>query len=527
MKPVLSKRLCYFTSQQVTVYRSGNGELHSEGSFSMNEKGAAEFSRYVSAVPESLFYVLADLVEEDFFQENIPYVRGSDRRALLARKLAQRYRDTSLAVPISLGSETHAGRREERILYTSFTNTQLFQPWLEALRSNKARVVGVFSVALVAAALGKRLGFKASRYVMVSLQQAGLRQSYVENGRIRFSRISRVNFADRSGIAQECAAESLRTHQYLLNSRVLPREGPPLEVLVLAPADERAFYDAACTDSPRLRFHVQDIDKVARSIGLKSVPSETLGEALFLHVLAESWPGQQFADDGLRHFYHLWRGSVALLAAGAATLGLCLLLAGVKLLDGYHVNQESAADRVQETRASEEYARLQARFPKTPTSTENLRSLVKNYRTLLKQSASPGNMLVDISQAATGFPQIEVDRIDWEVGSSRFSAPSEAPKAVTPRAAAPSAQAGAADIPVQGAEISGRLIVPQASDYRAVTALVSQFTDALRARSGTEITRTQLPFDINSEKSLSGDIGAARREEVPQFSVALTKRRGP
>src|SRR6266576_1769354 len=64
----------------------------------MNEKGVAEFSRYVAGAPASLFYVLADVVEEDFFQENIPYVRGADRRALLARKLAQRYRDASLAL---------------------------------------------------------------------------------------------------------------------------------------------------------------------------------------------------------------------------------------------------------------------------------------------------------------------------------------------------------------------------------------------------------------------------------------------
>ncbi|HEY6722296.1 MAG TPA: hypothetical protein VI363_11730 [Burkholderiales bacterium] len=148
------KRLLYFTSQRATAYLWETGELQKEGVFGMNEKGVAEFSRYVAGAPRSLFYVLADVVEEDFFQENIPYVRGSDRRTLLARKLAQRYRDTSLAVTISLGSENHAGRREERILYTSFTNTQQFQPWLAALRSNNARVVGVFSVALVAASVG-------------------------------------------------------------------------------------------------------------------------------------------------------------------------------------------------------------------------------------------------------------------------------------------------------------------------------------------------------------------------------------
>jgi hypothetical protein len=523
---VPAKRLCYFNSLQVTAYRAHDGELIREGVFSAGGKGVADFSSYVSSHPEDLFYLLADVVEEDFFQENLPYVRGSDRRAMLLRKLAQRYRDVSLAVPISLGTEIHAGRREERVLYTSFTNTQQFQPWIEALRASKARVAGVFSVALVAAALGKRLGFKATRYVLVSLQQAGLRQSYIESGRIRFSRIVRVNFADPRAIAEDCATESLRTYQYLANSRMLPREGP-LEVLVLAPREEKELYDAACVDSPRLHFHVETLDKVARSIGLKSVPADTRAEALFLHLLSESRPREQYADDALRHYYHLWRGRVALITGGAAVLGLCGLLAIGKFYDAYQVRQEAAADRAQEARATEEYARLQARFPKTPTSTENLKSLVKNYRALLKQSASPLGMFSEISQAVTSLPQIEIDRIDWEVAGARSQGGGgDASKAAASRTAATPSPSGAGEIPAQIAEISGRLIVPQASDYRAVTALVSQFTDALRARPGTEVTRTQLPFDINAEKSLSGDIGAERREDVPQFSVTLTRRRG-
>src|SRR5204862_312196 len=163
----------------------------------------------------------------------------------------------------------HAGRREERILYMSFTHTQQFQPWLEALRSNDACVVGVFSVALVAAQPGKRLGFKGGRYLMVSGQQARLRQGYIENGRIRFAR-------------------------------------------------------------------------------------------------------------------------VALLATGVATFAFCLLISAVRLLDIHQVNEQAQNDRVQEARASEEYARLQTRFPKTPISSDTLKTVVKNYRTLLRQSASPG-----------------------------------------------------------------------------------------------------------------------------------------
>ncbi len=521
-----SKRLLYFTSQRVTAYLWGKSDLRKEAAFGANQEGTTEFSKYVAASPESLFYVLADIVEEDFFQENIPYVRGRDRRALLARKLAQRYRDTSLAVPISLGAEIHAGRREERILYTSFTNTQQFQPWLEALRAAGARVAGVFSVALAAGAVGKRLGFKASRYLMVSLQQAGLRQSYVENGRIRFSRLSRVDFSDPRAIAQDCAAESLRIHQYLANARILPREADPLDVLVLAPSEYKALYDAVCVNSARLRFHVRDLDTMGRSLGLKSAPTETLAEGLFLYVLAESATREQYADDSLRRFYHLWRARVGLIGAGAAVFGVALLFSAINLLDLYDAKERTRMNRVQEAQAAQEYARLQKDFPKTPTSADNLKAIVRNYRAILRQSTSPSGMFVEISEAVSAMPQIEIDKIDWEiVGETR----SQQGRAASKAAGAPASKAAKAasdEPPVQTAEISGKLVVAQASDYRAVTALINQFADTLRRKPGTEVIRTQLPFDINAEKSISGDIGATRQEEVPHFSVVISKRRG-
>jgi hypothetical protein len=518
-----SKRLCYFSSQGVTAYQWKSGALRKEASFGMNQGGVADFSKYVAGALDGVFYLLADVVEEDFFQENIPSVRGADRRALLARKLAQRYRNTSLAMPISLGSENHAGRREERILYASFTNTQQFQLWIEVLQSSGARVAGVFSVALVAASLGKRLGFKKDRYLMVSLQQAGLRQSYVENGRIRFSRLGRVDRSDPRAVAQDCATESNRIHLYLTNTRILPREAPPLDVLVLAPSEYKAHYDAACVSSARLKFRVQDLDETAKRMGLRSAPVETLAEGLFLHVLAESPVGEQFADDSLRHSYHLWRARVGLVAGGAAVFGLCLLFSGANFYDMRQVNGQAETDRRQEARAIEQYARLQSTFPKLPASAENLKAIVKNYQTLLRQSSFPRDMLIGISEAVTALPQIEIDKIVWEYGTAAKAAPGrEAPKA--PPTPVPSATEAGTEIQAQSAEISGRLILPQGSDYRTIIALLNQFTEALRRRPGTEVIRTQLPFDINAETSLSGDIGAAIKQEVPRFSVMISRR---
>jgi hypothetical protein len=510
------KRLIYFTSREMTAFLWKRGELRKEATFSPGEEGVAAFTEYASRAPDSLFYLLADVVEEEFFQENIPYLRGSDRRALLGRKLAQRYRDTSLALALSLGTEV-AGRREERILYTSFTNTQPFQPWLGALRATEARIAGVYSIPLLTPLVCKRIGFKSRRYMMVSLQQAGLRQSYVENARIRFSRLGRVELQDPRALAAACAAESARFHQYLVNSRLLSRQ--ELDVVVLAPSEHRPLYEAACANTTHLQFHVLDLDTVARRAGLKSAPAETLAEGLFLHVLARARFLAQFADDSLRRFYDLWRVQVGLVTAGTAVFLVCLLLSAVKLFQIDQIDRLAEADRLQEAAASQQYASMQATFPKTPIPAAVLKTTVKNYQALLRQDAPLPELLFEVSHALAAVPQIDVEKIDWEIAPLKRVGAREGSKA-------PAAGNAPPDLRVQLAEISGRLLVPQASDYRNISMLINQFVEALRSRPGVEVVSTKLPFDINAEKSISGDIGAARSAEVPRFSVLVSKRLG-
>jgi len=59
------------------------------------------------------------------------------------------------------------------------------------------------------------------------------------------------------------------------------------------------------------------------------------------------------------------------------------------------------------------------------------------------------------------------------------------------------------------------------SDYRAITGQVQSFAEALRADPAWRILRTQLPFDVTSEGTLSGDIGTAESREAPRFSIAV------
>jgi hypothetical protein len=513
------KRLLYLTSRELVAFLWTRGELREEATFAPGDEGAAAFSEYASRAAESLFYLVADLVEEDFFQENIPYLRGTDRRALLMRKLAQRYRDVSLAMTLSLGTEM-TGRREERILYASFTNTQQFQPWLGSLRSIQARIVGVYSIPLVTPLLGKRAGVKSSRYMMVSHQRAGLRQTYVDNGKVRFSRLGKVDGADAKALAEACAAESTRFYQYLLNSRILSRENLALDVIVLAPRESRSLYDAACISNAQVRFHIVELEGARRAVGLKAAPREALAESLYLHVTTRARFVAQFADDALRRFYDLWRTQVGLVVSGVTLFALGLLLSGVKIIQAEQLNGIVQAERIREATASEEYARMQASFPKTPVPSDVLKLTVRNFQVLTRQDGRVQDMLIEVSHALAAVPQIDVERIDWDIAPLKRPAGRDAAK--TPAQPAPAADA--AEPPVQLVEISGRLLVQQASDYRNISTVINQFVDALRSRPGVEVVSTRLPFDLAAEKSISGDIGAARSVEVPRFSVIISRR---
>src|SRR5262245_41968738 len=189
------KRLLYFSATRAVLYRCAHGRLAVESSFANNEEGAQAFAAHFRTAPAGLFYVLVDIVEEDFHQETIPFVRGADRRTLVGRKLAQRYRDTSLSLVISLGYEK-TQRRDERLLLSSFTNNAQFQPWLSVLRDKEAALAGVYSVALAAPRPALKVGPKKASVLLVTLQQAGLRQSFIDGGKIRFSRLGPLEAAD-------------------------------------------------------------------------------------------------------------------------------------------------------------------------------------------------------------------------------------------------------------------------------------------------------------------------------------------
>lgn len=149
-------RLLYLSTHRMTAYRWHSGVLEVEGAFATNEEGHQQFSDCIKQQRRSTFTLLANVSEEGFHLETIPFLQGKDRQTVIARKLGQQFFNAALTASLSLGYEK-SKRKDERILLAALTNNEHFAPWLKAIESHGATLSGIYSLPLVSAALLKKL----------------------------------------------------------------------------------------------------------------------------------------------------------------------------------------------------------------------------------------------------------------------------------------------------------------------------------------------------------------------------------
>ena len=118
--PGIQRRALLIRAGGAEAYVLRSGGVSLEAAFTLGELEL--FHGYCQSRRSSLFAIVADLVEEDFQFETIPYVIGPTRSQLLTRKFEQLYRNMPYRACASIGRETgaagNARRRDEQPAHT-------------------------------------------------------------------------------------------------------------------------------------------------------------------------------------------------------------------------------------------------------------------------------------------------------------------------------------------------------------------------------------------------------------------------
>lgn len=409
---MFKKHLLYLTNERLLSVIWRNGKTLAADSFPVDAAGQAAFQNHLKGWAKLRVYFLVDLIEEDFRLDTIPHVRGSDRRLLLDRKLNQMFRGTPFRHAVVLDRES-AGRRDDRVLYTSITNPELLTPWLDLIDAARAPLVGIYSAPLLSARLLKPLGQTAKHELLITLHQGDhLRQSYTHLGKTKFSRMTPFGSAQMSNRVAAIGDEVRKTWEYLESLRYF-ESGEALHVCIVAdPNDLAGSVDMLATQSG-IEYEIADINKAAKSIGLAQPPTNSNAEWLLLHLLGRVAPKNHFARQELTHRSMIWRVKQTAIAAGAGALAISASLGSANFFDGkFTVNQvrqiQSATTQIEQERQG-----IMRSMPASSVAPEVMSNTVNFYNQIVKGSPDFTRAVVALSRILSHFPDAQLSDLSW------------------------------------------------------------------------------------------------------------------
>lgn len=513
------QRVLLFDGNSLSALRWQAGRVVADRQFAATPEGHAELAQFAHTHRNDLFHLLADIPEEGFQLETVPFVRGGDRAALLKRRLAQYYYGTPLSTAISLGRNAD-GRRDERIQFAALTRPEMLVPWLDALASAHAPLTGVYSVPLVLADQKWVFAEGKERFLLCTISTGGLRQTYFVAGKMMFSRLTALPAFTDDAVAEGCNAETNRTIQYLVGQRQLTR-GTRLPAYVLCHPSLLPTLRKHCIDSADVGYEFIDMAGFAGRVGSKTALKDSRADALFVHMLMARPPAVQFAPEAVRQPWRRWQMRSALRISAAAVLIGALALAARFTTQADTLSARTEALESQSFVDAKRYETLLAGLPKTPLSNDALRAVIARFDELAARNAEIAPMLRHLGRALEAAPGIELDRLAWQVGDKPASGER-----------ANSSRGGTAPVPVALSsappwvtlEIDAALPAALLGDQRRQLAAIDALAERLRSN-GIEVEVLATPVNIESAKSLrSIDYADSDDDTRPASKLAFALR---
>jgi hypothetical protein len=516
------KQLFYLNNNNLTAYTWASGNLSVVQEFQNDLYGQEQFSAYLSANDKVTSYLLIDLIEEAFQRDTIPHVVGNARKTLIKRRIGQIYRDTPFRQGMIQGREK-AGRKDDQVLFSALTNPALVKPWTDVLIEKNIPLAGVFSLPLLSPILFKKFKLPSGPLLLVTHQSSGLRQSYMQDGSLVFSRITPLFNLEPTAIAEAVTQELAKTRQFLASTRQLPI-GAMINIAVIANDANLEVLRTVCEDTSTVLYRFIEFDEAARTLGLKSTRGMSICDPFFLSVLANSAPQKHYALLEQERFYKLWQTRAFVYGLSAATIVGGVIWTGataIAILDTQHKNSKMEHETIT---AETQYQAIVSSMPSTVAKPQNMKDTVDIEKMIFQNTPEPVAIFSTISQALTGLPEIKINHMQWQLSDTAPTTDaSEAPPPVAaPTETAPSpGLIGIPKAPYQLLTIEG-VIDPFRDDYRSALDSVNRFVTALAKNKQMRVDMTKAPLDIRPTVKLRGKEGGDGDMDEVSFILKLT-----
>lgn len=524
----MSKHFLYLTNDKLVCLVIKGRKLVSRKSFAIGGLQTPVVEAHLQIYATLRTYLVTDLVEEDFRLDTIPHLRGSDRAAVLERKLGQIYRASPFRHAIVQGREED-GRRDDKALLHAVTNPDLLKPLLSILERLRTPLQGIYSSAVLSGLLLKDLAIVFPHTMLVTIiPDFGLRQTYFKDKQIKFSRLTPITTDESRSVGQLIAAETSRTWQYLDSLRYFT-EADALDVCMLAHERDHEAIQEAIRRYPLLRYRFLDINEVATKLKVATAPTSSHAEELLCLLYSRLALTNHFAAPNETRFASFRRARITIFGATAAVLAMGTAGAAFNLYHAAQVSQEIDSRGRQENALHSQYQAVMATMNGQQSATDIVRETSTFFNSQIRPApAAPGPLFNEIAQVLAGFPAIRLNQILWATNNDPgfvpttpqgFSAANVAlggTPQVTSTSESKTAQAtvastGAATDSMTNAPLTGNkfhiavveaAVQPFDGDLRSALATTERLVEALKANPEFTVKVIKRPVDTTPLASL-------------------------
>ena len=517
------RRVLFLSAQKAAVYHWHNGRPGSSYLFDVHEEGRLNFERYLRESPNTTMHILVDVFDEEYRRDVIPHVLGPDRAAILDRKKARLFRDTSYQYTKVQGREA-GGRRDDRILLSALTNPTVIDQWTALLDKYKVPLAGIHSLPLFTESLLNEIPQNSDYMLVVSMQSiSGLRQTFFQNKEFRISRLVQMPRYGTLPYAPYLEEEIEKIRRYLSSLRLVSQEEPLNIYFFLTGSlleELRDYYE----NSHLIRYHFLDINEMAAKAGFPLNLNTPFCDQYFAYQFLKRGRSNYYATPTNMRYASLRRMRLAMLGASMLLMASAFIWSGLNFMAGLTLKQNGIAAENKTNFYQTRYDVARGRLPKTPVEAGDLKVAVEIAATLKRYKSTPAEMMQALSQGLNQFPEIKLDAIEWKtIMEPKMTFGNNSPAAAdAPAVVDVNADAGRKKHRFYQQAMVNAHLEPFDGNFRKAIETINHFTETLKAVPAVYDARVlTLPLDISSAANLSGNTETTRNEGKFSIGVAV------
>jgi len=516
-------RVLLIEAGRVTLLRWQRNSLRLFAQYRPEPADFQKFENLLHVESRVPFIIVLDCIEEDFRLENVAHVTGADRKAMLERKLSFAFRSTPFKTARVVGREKD-GRKDDRVLMTALTKTELIDPWLSRILKEKLPVQSVTSAAYMMELLAATTGLKSKPHLLLTNIEAGsgMRQTYLQKGRVIFSRLTPIGDRPDVDLSTMLLEQSVQTRKYLERIKQLPYD-TRLCVHAL-PADGLSLEMPVALAESQLEFSSQTASSMVSSstLALESMPAGAIAASL-VQALRGKGLRNVYAIPAMRRFHLIKRIAGYLYVCSGAVLIAAVLMVAPTMVDTFSLWEREAQTVAQTQPLMLQYEALRSSFPETPISSSTMELVVSSFDVMREQTNNPADLLQWLGNGLLQYPDLQLRTFEWELQGLLPTEEEVAMGLIEPDNEVERFQ----DRLVRGrtelvVTVSGE--VRGAQSFREAREEVLSLIANLEERPGLRVNALEMPIDVRADSAVTTTVGDGSvteefileiRQEVP------------